>query len=277
MALLREEEATMYRLVLAATRNDVLEAFTHIKDVHRLMFEPFTVVDTAQAAIAELAKSGADAIAYALPGQDEDLLQSHLNEHFPHLPIIRALPGEDARNILQLLREHLDQLHGDFSDYGNDTVAGLARLRAELMHRLLEGKIRDREELETRLLMTRSKLSADYPCFLFEFDVPEGEQYLQERWHHGFERLDYALRANFFGRINGALHYYAALVTPSRLRVLAVSGEKLSESEVDVLSRGSHDRVLSAAAQVKAFMDLELTVRQFYALSDLGGVVDRAP
>ncbi len=268
----------MYRLALTTTRKDVLDAFTGIKDVNRLMFDPFIVLDSAQAALHDLAKSGADAIAYALPPDEEKMLREHLDAHFPHLPVVRAdRAGSEARDTVQLLREHLDQLHGDFSDYGNDTVAGLARLRAELMHRLLEGKIRDREELETRLLMTRSKLSADFPCFLFEFDVPEGRQYLDSRWHHGFERLDYALRANFFARITGALHYYAALVTPDSLRVLAVSGEPLSESEIDVMSRGSHERVLAAAGQVKAYMDLELTCRQFYALPALADVVGRAP
>lgn len=268
----------MYKLVLSATRGDVLDAFTGLKDVNRLMFEPFTVLDSAQAAIGELEKNGADAVGYALPPDEEARLRSRLDADYPHLPILRAdRAAGDPRAALQLLREHLDQLHGDFSDYGNDTVAGLARLRAELMHRLLEGKVRDRDELEARLLMTRSKLSADYPCFLFEFDVPEGQQYLDTRWHHGFERLDYALRANFFGRISGAMHYYAALVSPSRLRVLAVSGETLTDAEVDVMSRGSHERVLSAAAQVKDFMDLELVCRQFYALADLASVVDHAP
>jgi hypothetical protein len=264
----------MYKLLLATNQADVKEAFSRIPDLNRLMFEPVTILGSAQEAIDHLTTHGADAIGFDLGKKETRMLTDHLTAHQPYLPIFRTYRrGADLRAELHLVREHLDKLHADVSDYENDPGTTAALLHNDLMLRLLENKISTREELESRLLLARSPLSVDYPGYLFEFRLPEGRSYLQTRWHHGIERLGLALRANFFGRLSCSMHYSASLLTPEHLRVIVCSPEPLSDKEVDVLSRNVQEQVLKTAEQVKLFMDLELICEQFRVLDKLASII----
>lgn len=264
----------MYRLLLVTKDAEVREAFAGIPELNRLMFEPVTILDSVEEAIQGLRGGRADAIGSTLDGPEQNTLLDHLANHHPCLPIFRThRRGEDLRGELALVREFLDQLHADISDSDTDADLTIARLQNELVHKLLEERIPSRDELESRLMLTRSPLSPEHPCFLFEFSLPEGEQYLESRWRHGFERLDLSLRANFFGRIQGPLYCGAALISAERLRVIACATGNLSESDIDLLSRSVHDQVLSTARQVKDYMDLELVCTEFRVLDSLAALI----
>lgn len=264
----------MYKLLLVTNQTEVKDAYTSIPDMNRLMFEPIALADSAEAAIRFLNHPGADAVAIDLDGADADSLRSHLDEHHPYMPIMRThRRGDGLRNELSLLREALDQLHGDHSDYDYNPGLTMARLQNEALHRLLEERIANRDELISRLMLSRSPIAADRACLLFEFDLPDGANFLETRWHHGFDRLDLALRANFFGQIAGPLAFTTALISPLRLRVLACATTEISDSELDVLSSKAQRQVLEAAAQVKDFMDLDLVCTQFRVLEQLDALI----
>ena len=264
----------MYKLLLVTDRGDVKEAFTGIPDMNRLMFDPISLAGSVEEAISFLHRPGADAIAIDLASQDSAPLYTHLDEQYPYLPIMRTHRKKDGlRNELTLLREALDKLHGDFSDYDNNLSMTLARLQNEALHKLLEERIANRDELQSRLLLARSPITLDRPCLLFEFDLPEGAQYLESRWSHGFDRLDLSLRANFFGHIQGPMIYSAALLSPLRLRVLACSVDDITDKELDLLSTQVQKLVLDTAVQVKTFMDLDLVCTQFRVLDKLDALV----
>lgn len=266
----------MYKLLLVTKDAQVRESFTGIQDLPRQMFEPITVLTSAEEAVALLKKGGTDAVGFALEEPEQGFLMSQIAQHHPSLPIFRThRRGEELRAELALVREYLDQLHADFSDYENDADTTLARLQNELVHKLLEERILSRDELKSRLLLSRSPLSDENPCFLFEFSLPDGPQFLQSRWHHGFERLDLSLRANFFGRIQGPLFCGTALLSNENLRVIACATGKLSEKEVDMLSQSVHEQVLSTARQVKDYMDLELVCTSFRVLDSLSALIPR--
>ncbi|MGI6725618.1 MAG: hypothetical protein ACOX62_05405 [Christensenellales bacterium] len=267
----------MYKLLLVTDRKDIREAFLGIQDMNRLMFDPLAIAAEMTEAVRYLEWPGADAVAVDMENQDTALLMAHLDEHYPYLPILRTHRRGDAlRNELSLLRDALDQLHGDFSDYDNNPAMTLARLQNEALHKLLEERIANREELASRLLMARSPICPERPCLLFEFDLPEGAQFLESRWSHGFERLDLSLRANFFGHIPGPMVYTAALISPLRLRVLACSTEDITDQELDLLSSQAQREVLNTAQQVKLFMDLELVCTRFTALKKLDDLIPAA-
>ncbi len=120
----------MYKLLLVTNQEEVKEAFTGIPDMNRLMFDRIALAETPEEAIAFLQHPGADAIAMDL-GEDQAItLRRHLDEHFPFLPIARThRRGDGLRNELSLLREALDQLHGDFSDYDYNPGLTMARLQ----------------------------------------------------------------------------------------------------------------------------------------------------
>lgn len=264
----------MYKLLLATNRADVKEAFSGIPDLNRLMFEPVTILGSAQEAISQLTKRDTDAIGFDLGEAGNQELSLHLAAHQPHLPIFRThRRGAELRAELHLVRAYLDILHADVVDSESDAASTVAKLQCDLVDKLLENKISTWDELESRLLLTRSPLNAYYPGYLFEFRLPEGRNYLQTRWHYGIERLGKALRANFFGRLSGDLHYSAFLLTPEHLRVIACATGPLSDKEVDVLSSSVHEQVMKMAEQVKLFMDLELICEQFRVLEKLASII----
>ena len=264
----------MYKLLLVSKSKEVRKAFSGIQDMNRLMFDPVALADSAEEALAFLKKPGADAIAMDLPQEEAAQLHKHLEKSYPHLPIMRVHRKRDAvRNELTMLREVLDQLHGDFSDSENDAPMVLSRLENDTLHKLLQERLASREELASRLQLSRSSLAAKRPCLLFEFDLPDGASFLEHRWSHGFDRLELSLRANFFGRLQGSLVYATALLSPLRLRVLASPVKDISEKELDRLSTKAHKEVLDTAQQVKDFMDLDMVCTQFRVLSSLDDLI----
>ncbi|NLW20136.1 MAG: hypothetical protein GXY84_02015 [Clostridiales bacterium] len=264
----------MYKLLLVTGQADVAQAFTGIQDMTRLFFDPVTVVSTTEEAIGHLRHPGAQAIAFDPDSPEAGSLQEHLATQYPYLPIMRThRRGDGLRNELSMLREVLDQLHGDFSDDENDVPMILARLEQETLRRLLEERLANANELRSRLLLARSPLKAELPALLFEFDLRDGASFLSRRWSHGFDRLDLSLRANFFGQIPGPLVYSSALLSPLRMRVLACAVTPLAERELDLLSAQTQQLVLGMAAQVKIYMDLELACTQFRVLSRLEDLI----
>lgn len=263
----------MYKLLLVTTREDVRAAFAGVPELHRLMFEPVAFRDTPQEALSFLSHTGADAVGIDLDGAEHRELAEALDARHPFLPVFRTYKrGDELRAELSRVREYLDVLRGDYSDYDSDEEMTVARLRNEILHRLLEERVQTEDELAGRLLLARSPLKPEYPAFLFEFELPEGARYLENRWHHGFDRLDLALRANFFGRILEPMVIGAALISADRLRVVACATEPLDERKVDLLSATVQEQVLATANRVKSYMDLELVCTSFRVLDRLGGL-----
>jgi len=263
----------MYKLLLVTTREDVRAAFAGVPELHRLMFEPVAFRDTPQEALSFLSHTGADAVGIDLDGAEHRELAEALDARHPFLPVFRTYKrGDELRAELSRVREYLDVLRGDYSDYDSDEEMTVTRLRNEILHRLLEERVQTEDELAGRLLLARSPLKPEYPAFLFEFELPEGARYLENRWHHGFDRLDLALRANFFGRILEPMVIGAALISADRLRVVACATEPLDERKVDLLSAMVQEQVLATANRVKSYMDLELVCTSFRVLDRLGGL-----
>ena len=69
----------MYKLLLVTDREDVLETFTGIQDMNRLMFDPVAPVGSVAEALAFLRRPGADAIAIDLSGESGAPLYAHLD------------------------------------------------------------------------------------------------------------------------------------------------------------------------------------------------------
>ena len=94
----------------------------------------------------------------------------------------------------------LDRLRADYADAYYDEETMLTLQRDEILHSLLAGEMRDWESLMREMKLIRAHVSLDKPCVLYEIDMPQGEVYLSEHSGHAQERLESALRNNFFGR-----------------------------------------------------------------------------
>ncbi len=171
------------------------------------------------------------------------------------------------------MREHLDRLHADFSDDDYHVDMAVERLRDDLMRRLLMREVKTRDELRSRLSLSRAHFAPDKHCFLYEFSLPDGAQYLQTRWRYGAERLETALRANFLGRFVDDVYYGAALLDPGHLRVIACQVAGAPEEDLETLSRRVEAHIGQVTQEVKAYMDLDLHIREYNMLDNLDDLV----
>ena len=94
----------MYKLLLATDRPEVLDAFGEIRDWERLGFRPPRTAGSADAAEESLRAHHADAVAVALPPEEERKLVEDMGCPHWHLrPIMRA--AADRETVLKDVME----------------------------------------------------------------------------------------------------------------------------------------------------------------------------
>ncbi len=264
----------MYKLLLVTDRDDINEAFSGIQDWGRLMFDPVIVLDNTADAIAFIDRHYADAVGFALANQNPAPILRHLEKKHPFLPIYQPQSDLDAlREELRLIREHLDRLHADFSDDDYHVDMAVERLRDDLMRRLLMQEIKTKDELNSRLSLSRAHFAPDKHSFLYELTLPGGDEYLHSRWRYGAERLETALRANFLGRFVDDVYYGAALLDSGHLRVIACQVADVPEEDLDLLSRRVHAHITRMIQEVKDYLDLDLSIAQYKMLDSIDHLV----
>ncbi|MBQ9197199.1 MAG: hypothetical protein IJ157_08140 [Clostridia bacterium] len=260
----------MYRLLIATNEPSVLDKLNGSVDWASLNFHQPTVVGTAEDAIQQMENNRVDCVAYMLSSSEARRLSKYLNTVRPSLPIFEIRRSLEAQmRILNDMRRVLDRLHDDSSDEVVDEKTVMSMLRDELMHNLLAGEISGEKELRGRLQMLRSHLSLVRPCVFYEFDMPQGEVYLNFQWHYGSERLERALRNNFFGRYCDDIHYQVAALTPRQIRLIACQrDDRENEPEESLLERADQhvDQVLN---QIKEYLGLDMVITQRMVLPSL--------
>lgn len=256
----------MYRVLIATNEPSVLDRLNASIDWESLNFKAPMIVDTAEAAIRMMETKRVDCIAYMLGSDDARQLNMYLTQMRPSLPIFEIRRSLEAqKRIVGDMRRLLDRLHTDMADdvyYDEETVMNM--LRDELLHDLLVGDIRSRDVLCGRLQMLRSHLSTDKQCVLYEFDLPQGEIYLNMRWHYGSERLENALRSNFFGRYFEDLYYIVAVLTPRHIRVVVCQRDDRENEPEESLVQRADQHVQQVLESIKEYLclDMDLTSRE---------------
>ena len=260
----------MYRLLIATNEPDVLDQLKASVDWASLNFREPIMVDTAEEAIRCMETKRVDCVAYMLGSAEARRLSSYLNTVRPSLPIFEIRRSLDAQmRILNDMRRVLDRLHMDASDEEYDEKTILSMLRDELMHNLLAGEIATEGELRGRLQMLRSHLSLTRPCMLYDLDMPQGEVYLNFQWHYGSERLERALRNNFFGRYYEDLYYQVAVLTPRYIRVIVCQRDDRENEPEDSLAARADQHVSQVLENIKEYLGLDMTLAQRTLLPNL--------
>lgn len=263
----------MYKLLLVTDREEVKNAFLNITDWNDMTFHPITIISDIQEAISYLETNPVDAVGCSVRYADAAPLHQYLVEVRPSLPIFQTHQHDDTLRVeLRRIRGFLDHLRGDHSDSEYSEEAVLEYLRDELIHQLLARSIDSREELKSRLKLVRSGIAQNSPCLLFDFDMPQGELYLTDRWHYGSERLENALRSNFFGRYVDGIYYGVAVLTQRHVRLIAFQPENApleDVEDVEALALRVHQRVQKVVADIKEYLDLDLNVEQFTVLDNM--------
>lgn len=267
----------MYRILIAIKDAQAFAEMNERISWQSMNYHEPTIVSSADEAIAVMESKRVDCIASILDKYDGAKLNSYLSKVRPSLPIFQIKRDYDSQiRILKDMLRYLDRLHSDMSDDVYDENVVLDMLRDELGHNLLAGEIHSEQVLRGRLQMLRSHVCVDKKCVLYDFDMPQGEVYLMNQWHYGSERLENALRNNFFGRYYDDIYYSVAVLTPRHIRVLAcqrMEGE--DEAEESLLSR-TDMHIEQSLDNIKEYLGLDLNPIGIHVLDNLVVLVQEA-
>ena len=212
----------MYKLLLVSDQEDVLNAFAQVKDWEIHGFKAPHIRHDFEGTVDSLGKHHADGICIALSDpEEEEKVLAYLQEHFPDVSIFEA--GKTEEEILRYLSELkilLNRLHADFYNERFNTRDVLQICRHEFFRKLLNGKVRNSDDLHRNMRLLRSRMDADKPCLLIEIEQSAPYDQLEGRWHYGSDRLEMALRNSFAGDKNG-IHILPTIHTDGRILVLA--------------------------------------------------------
>ena len=270
-------EGRMYKLLLVTDREDILSLFRDQVDWPRLNCRAPYVAGDPQEAIALLNSKPIDAVGYRLERQDAFPLTKFLRYGRPSLPIFEVCGDLDRQ--LAALRQTvsvLDRLHADAYDDYYDEEAMLTIQRDELVHALLAGEMRDWEAVKREMKLIRSHVSLDQPCVLYEIDMPQGEVYLSEHQGHAQQRLESALRNNFFGRYVDGIYYAVAVLTPRHIRIVCMPTHGHEPESPDALGARTDAHIAESIQRIKEFLDLDMNVTQSAWLDSVKGLLGQA-
>jgi len=262
----------LYKLLLVTDRDEVRQAFLKIDNWEEMMFRPVTMIEDVEEAIDYLESHAVDAVGYSIANAPVAPLHQYLNNR-PSLPVFQTHKHDDTlRRELMDISRFLGRMHSDDTDEYYDEQTVLNMLRDELMRQLIREEISSREQLLSRIKLVRANASATMACYLYDFDLPQGEVYLADRWHYGSERLESALRNNFFGRYIDDVYYDVAVLTPRHIRVFACPRFN-TEKNNDEIQQAVQARVRTVLESIKQYLDLDLDLEQMTVLPNLFALV----
>ena len=210
----------MYKLLLATSSPEVIDSFAAVSSYESMGFRKPVIVSTCDEAISMLSRRQFDGIAFELGAQDDSRLNTFLMENYPILPVYTA--GHSVNEITGSLEELSRLLSHIRADLSNDemTEADMLQIcRHNFLRTLLDGQIREPEQVKRSLKLLRSRMDPDQPCVVVTLTLPGDDNFFAGRWHYGPERLETALR-NFFGVELHGLRILASVMPDERIRVL---------------------------------------------------------
>ena len=266
----------MYKLLLVTDREEVIDTFAKVHNLADMMMDPVTVIRDIPEAIAYLERNAVDAVGYSFRLTDPAPLHTYLMDVRPSMPIFQTHHHDNTlRDELVRERAFLDRMRMDDSQEVMDEAQALQYLRDELMHQLLAREIPSPAELKSRLKLVRAQnISTEKPAYLFDFDMPQGELYLDERWRYGRQRLESALRNNFIGRYADGIHYGVAMLSPRHIRLIACQSKGGKDESPQDCERRVRDYVEDKVSRIKQYLDLELELEQFTVLGSINEIAD---
>jgi len=268
----------MYKLLLATNRQEIRDVFEQVESWEALGFRAPRIADSAESAITCLNNHYVDAIAFALPKEQEDTLYAYLQKKHPIMPIFQATKiKKEQMAYLKELRLLLNRTHADFSNDNFGEADMMMLCRHEFLRALLSEKIGNEGDVRTHLKLLRSKMDPEQPCVVVDMELPRGDEYMMDRWHYGSDRLEIALR-NFFGYEMDGMRMVTSVISPKRIRLLAcpMLGSQLKES-ADSITGLVVAHANEAIEQVRIYMDLDMSVTGLRVLPKLTHLaVDKA-
>lgn len=257
----------MYKLLLATTRQETLDAFNGVPSWEAMGFRKPRIVAGAQEAIEALENYHVDGVAFDLPQEDGQLM-AYLAAEYPILPIFEACrKTTELVTSLKELRSLLNRTHADFSndDFGEKDMLQLCR--HDFLRELLNGQVKTRKDVEVHLRLLRSRMDPHKPCVVLDLAARAGDDFLSGRWHYGSERLEVALR-NFFGVELEGMRIVPSVMPDETIRLLCcpMLGAQV---ETDSITALVTQHAEGAMEHVREYLDLDLHITNIHVLPQL--------
>ena len=270
----------MYKLLLVTDQDEVLDAFSQIKNWELIGFKPPHIRHDYEGAKDSLAKHHADGICLAVNSDQEEQILAYLQEYYPNVSIFEA--GRNEEEVLRYLNELkslLNRIHADFYNERSNTRDVLQLCRHDFFKKVINGQINNPADLHRKMRLLRSRMDADRPCLLIEIEQSAPNDKLEGRWHYGKDRLEVALRTSFAGDLNG-IHILPTIHSDGRILVLACPLHGVdTDMTVDTMTAMLTSYTADSIKHMKEFFGLELHIigiRVFPALTALCGNMDDA-
>ena len=259
----------MYKILLATNDQKVRDAFSAVA-WENLGFKQPRMAATVEETIASLKAYHADAIAIALPAQEDSELIKALMARFPNLPVMEApdMSGEAEIRVLEL-RKLLVRLNADISNDSYTQADQLMVVRHEYFRAMMDRRIPSAKDIVRMLRLVRSKMDPHRPCVVAELKMPANSDFLRGRWHYGPERLEMALR-NIFGVEVAGLRILSCVLPGERIILLGcpMLGQE-TETEESSMTGVVTSHVQDCIGHVDEFMGIELSIASMRVLPAL--------
>ena len=263
----------MYKLLLVTDQKEIAALFRNRIDWPALNCCPPQIAETAEEAISLLNSTPVDAVGYKM-GRAAAPIKQFLRYIRPSLPVFDVYDSlETQLPALQELKKLLDRMHDDFIDDYYDEDAMLTMLRDEVTHGMLAGEFKDWPALKRGLRLIRSRLSLEAPSLLYEIDMPQGEIYLSEHHGHAQERLESALRNNFFGRYVDGIYYAVGVITPRHIRLACIPMANDVPEDAEIFSARVDEHVQTSILKIKEYLGLDMSVVEISWLNGLKDLI----
>ena len=245
----------MYRLLLIAPSNEATDqAYWKTQN-----FDPVEICPDLHSAGERLASKKYDAVGVPDSSsytQLKDILAAR-NDCIP--AFILPSDQQESRTVLRDVKHLLNRLHVDYFD-GQYSLNELSRMiQYEMLHNLLAGKSNDAKRLIRWFGMLRSDIPVSKPCRVYSLSLPNGDLYLEDRWHHGQQRLQKALERNFFSHIEHVDYCAVAFLSPVDARLMIIPDVS---DEFDSLTDQMDSAVIRCVNEIKSYLDLDIDVCQ---------------
>lgn len=265
----------MYKLLIITDRDNIRETFEKEINWSAQGYRTPIIVSNAQDGIDVLNSRAVDAVGYHLEKHGVVGLLNFLRNDRPSLPIFEVHGDpEKQRMILDETRMMLDRMHADYADnYAYDEEAMLTIQQDELVHGLLNGRLHDMAALERGLKLIRYNVDPSAVCILYEIDMPQGDVYLSMHSENAQQRLESAMRNNFFRRFADNVYYALSVLTPRRIRLVCMQAAG-AEEDLASFADKSDSHVRTAIANIKEYLDLDMNVLSSSWLDGLGELLN---
>lgn len=259
----------MYKLLLVTSDQAVRDAFAAVA-WENLGFKEPRMAAGVEEAMASLKAYHADAVAVALPADEDAALTKLLLGAYPDKPLMAApAKSGEVENFTLELRKLLVRMNADISNDGFTPAEQLMVCRHEFFRALMDRRIPTGKDVERLLRLVRSKMDPHRPCVVAELAMPANSDFLKGRWQYGPERLELALR-NIFGVEVAGLRILSCVLPGERILLLGCpmlhqETEADGSSITGVVSRHVQDCI----DHVDEFLGIDLTIAAMHVLPAL--------